>query len=582
MDVSVLREKANLYVELETYSEFKDEVKKLLDNEEWDELNDRFYSELEFGTGGMRGVIGGGFMRMNPLMVRRATQGLANYIKNNVSGEASVVIAFDSRNYSDVFSREAALVLCGNGIKTYIFTSLRPTPELSFAVRHLGATAGIVVTASHNPPAYNGYKVFWSDGSQVVSPQDKGIIEEVRKVTSDIVSVSEDEAKEKGLLVYIDKEVDDAYFAAVERQITRPDVLKEHARELSVVYTPLHGAGRVPVETVLKKYGVDVFTVPEQREPDGNFPTVDYPNPEEASAMALALKYGKERKADVVMGTDPDSDRLGIAVPDASGEYVLVTGNQLGVLINDYVLSARKELGKLPPNPAVIKTVVTTNMQRKVAEYYGAACFDVLTGFKNIAAKIREFEKDNSYTYICGGEESYGYLIGSDVRDKDAVSAAVVTVEMTLYYRMQGKSLLDRLNELYRIHGYYEELLITKTFPGESGMKKMKEIMESMRNNPPSEFAGAKVVKIKDYLDGTTLDVASGKKEKDIDLPSSNVLQFIMDDESVVSARPSGTEPKIKFYASCTEKAEDDLDEAKKVVRAKLDKIREKINSLIP
>ncbi|AEJ61503.1 phosphoglucomutase/phosphomannomutase alpha/beta/alpha domain I [Spirochaeta thermophila DSM 6578] len=581
MDLRELERKARMYIQLETGEEFRREVEELLEREDWEALNDRFFADLEFGTGGMRGIIGGGFFRMNPLMVRRATQGLANYILSQGVKDPSAAIAYDSRRYSRVFAREAALVLCGNGIKTYLFEDLRPTPELSFTVRHLGTTAGIVITASHNPPQYNGYKVYWSDGGQVVPPHDKGIIEEVRKVISEIRSMPEEEALARGLLTYIGEDVDRAYFDAVRRQVIRPDLFEEHGGEVSVVYTPLHGTGRMPVETVLRGFGIDVFTVPEQADPDGDFPTVEYPNPEEASALELALSYARKRKADVVMATDPDSDRLGIAVPDGH-DYVLITGNQLGALLADYIFSSKKEMGSLPERPAFVKSIVTTNLQRKIVESYGVECHEVLTGFKYFAAKIREFEEKGGPQYVFGTEESYGFLVGTDVRDKDAVSASILTVEMTLYHRVQGKTLLQRLEELYRQHGYFEEILTTKTFPGEKGIQVMRGIMERLRTDPPLAFGDLKVVEIRDYLDGTTLYLPLGERKKNIDLPSSNVLQFVLEDGSVVSARPSGTEPKIKFYASCTSPVKDSLEEAKREVKEKLEVVQRQIDGWIP
>ena len=548
-----LREKIEMYLANEKHRFFHDEVKSLADEEKWDDLHDRFYRNLEFGTGGLRGVIGGGFNRMNPFVVRRTTRGLANYVIRNSEGKRSAVIAYDTRRYSDLFALEAARVLASSGIVTYVFSGIRPTPVLSFAVRHLKASTGIVVTASHNPPAYNGYKVYWNDGGQVTPPHDTGIIKEVLAVTEAGTILPDEELKRKGLLVFIDKEVDEAYAEMVKKLVLRPDLIRKHGRDLKVVYTPLHGTGTVLVEGVLSDLGIQVETVPEQRKPDGGFPTVTYPNPEEASAMQMALRLGAEKKADLVMGTDPDADRLGIAVPRGN-EYVLVTGNQLGALLADYILSSRKELGTLPPKPAFVKTIVTTEFQRKIAESHGAACFDVLTGFKYIAALIRSFEAGpGGYSYVFGGEESYGYLISTDVRDKDAISAAVLTVEMTLYHRSRGKTVLEHLHDLYRKHGWYRETQIAKGFQGEAGSRLMSDLMSRLRGNPPSRLGGVPVTVVKDYKDGTTLDLASSRREKNIDLPSSNVLQFVLASGGIVSARPSGTEPKIKFYiSSCT------------------------------
>lgn len=563
MERTELQKKIDAYLESEETEVFRAEVKELAAKGDWAELEDRFYRDLEFGTGGLRGLIGGGTNRMNSFVVRRATQGLGAYVlehvpEHNKGKYCCAVIAFDSRRYSDVFALEAGRILASMGIKTYLFSGLRPTPVLSFAVRRLKAATGIVITASHNPAQYNGYKAYWSDGAQVVPPHDGGIIEKVLGVTQVIKSLPAEELQAKGMLVMIDKEIDDPYASMVKNAMLRPYLLREKGRSLKVVYTPLHGTGRVPVETILGGLRIPVTTVPQQSEPDGNFPTVSYPNPEEADAMKLALELGRETKADLVLGTDPDADRLGIAVPDSKGEYVLVTGNQLGALLADYIFMTRRELGKLPEKAAFIKTIVTTELQRKIAESYGVACFDVLTGFKWIARLIRTFETGEDpelrgYSYICGGEESYGYLITPEVRDKDAVSAAVMVAEMTLYLTSEGSTILERLHELYKIHGWYREVQISKGFAGEAGVKFMDALMTRLRQTPPKTLGGIAVQTVRDYRDGTTLDTASGKKTKNLKQPSSNVLQFILESGTVVSARPSGTEPKIKFYiSSCT------------------------------
>ena len=549
METRELKERIQLYLKGEEYPSFRKEVEDLLQKEEWRELQDRFYRDLEFGTGGMRGVIGGGTNRMNPFTVRRATQGLSNYLRKQ-KPRSVAVIAYDSRRFSDIFAREAARVLGSNGIRTYIFSTLRPTPMLSFAVRLLRADTGIVITASHNPPEYNGYKVYWADGAQIVPPHDRGIIQEVGKVSTGILYRPLEELESNGWVCFIDREVDEAYFRMVETTVLRPNLFLEEASTVKVVYTPLHGTGTFPVETVLKRLGVSVQTVPSQRMPDGNFPTVKYPNPEEAEALHLALELGTELKADLVMGTDPDADRLGVAVED-QGKFVLLTGNQLGCLLEDYILSTRKELGTLPRKPIIIKTIVTTELQRKIAEYYGAVCVDVLTGFKYIGEMIRRFEEEKSeYQYVFGGEESYGYLVNTEVRDKDAVSAAVMAVEMCLYYRSQGKSLYRRLQELFFQFGHYREALVSKEFKGEEGMRQMEELMNTLRSSPPDRIGSRRVVKIKDYLMGIERN-AEGRETGKISLPRSNVLQFFLEDESILSARPSGTEPKIKFYISC-------------------------------
>lgn len=573
--------KAKAYIGEEENAFFRDQVKDLVEKQDLNELNERFYKELDFGTGGLRGEIGGGYNRMNSYTVAKATQGLASYIVKNVPNKERIaVIAYDSRNYSDTFSEEAALVLAGNGIKTYLFTSLRPTPVLSFAVRKFGATAGIMVTASHNPAKYNGYKVFWNDGAQVTPPHDKGIISEVRNVTGTINKISKEKALEKGLLVMIDKEVDEPYEQMVVSQTLRPELVMEKGKDLKIVYTPLHGAGNIPVNQALKKMGITVFTVPEQEKPDGNFPTVAFPNPEITEAMALSLKYGKEEKADLIMGTDPDSDRLGIAVPE-KGDFRLITGNQLGALLADYIFRTRKELGTLPDNGAFVNTIVTSDLQIKIAEAYGLKTFKVLTGFKYIGLKIKEFEEKDSYQYIFGGEESYGFLVGTAARDKDAVSAATMTAEMALWNVTQGRSVLDHLNEIYEKYGYYEETLISNYFEGQQGAAIMEGLMAQLRSNSPESFGGIKVSKVIDYQEGTTRYCERGKTEKNIDLPSSNVLQFVLEEGSLVTVRPSGTEPKIKFYASCCETPGTALDQAKSATADKIKAIEKHVNDLI-
>ncbi|MDR2923100.1 MAG: phospho-sugar mutase, partial [Treponema sp.] len=564
---------------------FRAEVEKLLagfkqGSPEEKELEDRFYRDLEFGTGGLRGVIGGGYNRMNTLVVKSATQGLAAYIikafpEKAKAGKLSAAIAFDSRRYSAEFALAAALVFAANGIKTWLFSGLRPTPELSFAIRHLGCDTGIVVTASHNPPQYNGYKAYWNDGSQVIPPHDTGIIDEVNNV-KDIKEISKQEALDKGLLKIIDKEVDEPYQAMVKSRLFRPDLIKAKAAEVKIVYTPLHGTGAMHVEKVLGDLGLRVITVPEQREGDGAFPTVAFPNPEEAAALDMAIKLGAKEKADVVMATDPDADRFGIAVPNKQGGFTLVTGNQMGVLIADYIFLSLKELGRLPKNAAMINSIVTTGMQKRVAEMYGGECVECLTGFKWIADLMRKWElglaagEKGAKTFVFGTEESYGYNIETEVRDKDGVSAAAITAEMTLYWRSKGKSLLDRLNELYETCGFWQELGISKYFQGPQGPAIMKGIMDKYRSSPPAALGGIKVSKVRDLEKG-----ADG-------LPPSDVLQFFLADGTVVSARPSGTEPKIKFYASCcAEVGSGGLEGAKAEAAKKLEAIKKDIRAVI-
>ena len=577
-------EKAKDYVIREKDAHFREEVEKLLvknDEEARRELEDRFYQNLEFGTGGLRGVIGGGYNRMNTLVVKSATQGLASYIlktfpQKAAEGRLSAVIAFDSRHYSAEFAQAAALIFAANGIKTYLFSSMRPTPELSFAIRHLGCDTGIVVTASHNPPQYNGYKAYWNDGSQVIPPHDTGIIEEVNSVT-DIKEIQRNEALEKKLLLIIDREVDEPFISMVKSRLFRPELIKEKAPEVKIVYTPLHGTGAMHVEKVLGDLGLNVITVPQQREGDGDFPTVAFPNPEEAAALEMAIKLGVKEKADVVMATDPDADRFGIAVPDKKGGFALVTGNQMGVLLADYIFLSLKERNKLPANAAMINSIVTTGMQKKVAEYYGGSCAECLTGFKWIADVMRKWEngearfpENEAKHFVFGTEESYGYLAETEVRDKDGISAAALTAEMTLYWRSCGKSLLDRLDELYAVCGYWQELGISKYFKGPEGPSIMNGIMQEYRKNPPKTLGGIEVKKVRDIKNG-----AEG-------LPPSDVLQFFLADGTVVSARPSGTEPKIKFYASCCASVgSGGLSAAKTEAARKLDLIKSDIRAVI-
>ena len=573
MESDILKEKAAEYLRLEEHEYFRKDLEAVLDAGDGDELSDRFYTELSFGTGGLRGVIGGGYNRMNPYTVGKATQGLADYI-NGQTADGSAVIAYDSRNFSDLFAKQAALTLCANGIKVWLFSSLRPTPELSFAVRELGATAGIVVTASHNPPEYNGYKVYWSDGGQITPPHDGGIISRVKAVEKPKTAMSEKEALDSGLLEYIDREIDDSYIEMVGRYFLNPLLVREKGKELKVVYTPLHGTGTMLVERILGELGIEVITVPEQREPDGNFPTVDYPNPEEASAMRLALDLGKKVGADLVLGTDPDADRLGIAVPDENGDFVLVSGNRLGCLLADYIFSELEMQEKMPEKPVLIKTIVTTELQRLIGESYGAEVIDVLTGFKYIGEKIKEFESTGQ-SYVFGGEESYGYLVETEVRDKDAVSAAVIAAEMALVDRARGMSLLEHLNNIFERYGYFEEILVSKTFKGQSGAEKITGMMSGLRTSPPETLGGVRVATVRDYRDSVETDVSTGAKSG-IKLPSSNVLQFVLGDGSIVTARPSGTEPKIKFYASCRSDGEDGRTAVKKrldMIRADIEKI---------
>lgn len=532
---------------------FDDETKAELEAIRGDEkeIKERFYKDLEFGTGGLRGIIGAGTNRMNKYTVGKATQGLASYIlKNNPDGaKMGVAIAYDSRNMSPEFAERAALVLNANGIKSYIFDELRPTPELSYAVRSLGCTAGIVVTASHNPPEYNGYKVYWADGAQVVAPKDRGIIEEVNAVAdfADIKTIDKEEAVKAGLFNVIGSDIDDGFVNAVLEQAVRPEEVKK-AEDIVIVYTPLHGTGNKPVRRVLKEAGFkNVFVVPQQELPDKNFSTVGYPNPEDPKAFTLAIELAKEKNADIVVGTDPDADRIGVVIKDKDGGYSVMTGNMTGALLTEYVLGGRKEKGRLPKNAAVIKTIVTTEMVRAIAENYDAQLIEVLTGFKYIGEKIKQFEEDNSRTFVFGFEESYGCLSGTYARDKDAVGAAMLVCEMAAYYKNRGMTLYDALNELYEKYGVYREGVKSVTLKGIDGAEQIQKIMAYLRANTPIEFAGHRIIWKKDYKTKEFVNIATGETEEST-LPVSDVLYYNLEDGAWLCVRPSGTEPKIKFY----------------------------------
>lgn len=585
MDYNEILQRAKDYIAQEQDEGFCKEVQDLIAADNKAELEDRFYQNLEFGTGGLRGVIGGGTNRMNTWVINNATQGLANYIiktfpEKAKAGQLSAVVAYDSRRFSDVFAQATACIFAANGFKTYLFTSLRPTPELSYAIRTLSCDTGVVVTASHNPPQYNGYKAYWNDGAQVIEPHDQGIIDEVNSVT-EVKTISKEEAIKAGSLIMIDKEIDDKYWDMVKSQLFRPELIKEKAREVKIVYTPLHGTGAMHVEKVLGDLGLTVITVPEQREPDGNFSTVEKPNPEEAPALKMALELAQKEKADVVMATDPDADRFGGAVPDANGNYILITGNQMGALFCDYILTSRKELGKMPANPAVIRSIVTSTFADKICAHHGVHLAECLTGFKWIAAVMADFEKSGSHNYVFGFEESYGYNIEIDVRDKDGVSAAALCAEMTLYWRSKGKSLLQRLEELFLQFGYFEDRAISKNFAGAAGVATMKGIMTKLREEGLKTLGGQKVVSIRDIQTSTCYDPANPADKKPVNLPKSNVLQFFLENGTVVSARPSGTEPKIKFYINSMVPSAASLEEAK-VTSAKLcNAIETEINGIL-
>ncbi len=536
-----------------TYDYFDEDTKKELKGIEGDEseIQERFYKDLEFGTGGLRGIIGAGTNRMNIYTVRRATQGLANYILKEGTGDKGVAIAYDCRRMSPEFADVAALCLAANGIKAYVFDALRPTPELSYAIRMLNCTAGIVITASHNPPEYNGYKAYWEDGAQVTSPRDTDIVKEVAAIKdfSEAKTMDLEEAKKAGLYNVIGKDIDDSYIEELKKLIIHPEIIKEMSKDIKIVYSPFHGTGNVPVRRVLKELGFEnVFVVPEQEEPDPDFTTLDYPNPEDPKAFTLALKLAKEKDADIVMATDPDADRLGIYAKDAAtGEYIPFTGNMSGILIAEYRMRELKNTGKLPGNGAVIKTIVSSNMIDPISEEYGMTLIEVLTGFKYIGEQIKWFEQKGNHEYVFGYEESYGCLVGTHARDKDAVDAVMCLAEVAAWCKKNGITVWDQMLNIYKKYGFYREGIHTVTLKGIDGAKEIQNIMERIRKDPPKEFAGLKVKEFRDYKADRAVDMATGE-EKKTGLPESNVLYFDLDNNSWCCVRPSGTEPKIKFY----------------------------------
>lgn len=540
-------EKYNYWMEDKYFDEAtRNELASLKDKDL--EVKERFYKDLDFGTAGLRGVLGAGTNRMNVYTVRKATQGVANYIIKQNGQDRGVAIAYDSRRMSPEFARETALCLNANGVKAYVFDALRPVPELSFTVRELGCIAGVVITASHNPPEYNGYKVYWEDGAQITDPIDGDIIKEVNAVTdySTVKTMKLSEAKENGLYIPLGEEMDDKYIEAVKKYTINP--ISEESKKMKIVYTPIHGSGITLVPRILEELGFEnVYIVPEQEKPDPNFPTVSYPNPEDPAVYDIALKLAKKVDADIILATDPDADRVGIQVKNSDGTYQIYNGNMLGEIISEYILSQRKANGTLPDNAAVIKTIVSTNMVDKIAEEYGATSMEVLTGFKYIGEKIKEFEADGSYTYLFGFEESYGCLIGTYARDKDAVAAVMILCEAAAYYKDQGLSLNDQMDKIREKYGYFQEDVIALTFKGISGAEKMEEIMADFRNNPPTELAGYKVLKVRDYQAETITDVDT-KEVTPSGLPVSNVLYYELSDDAWCAVRPSGTEPKIKIY----------------------------------
>jgi len=557
----------------------KAELKSIEQDE--NEIEERFYKDLEFGTAGLRGIIGAGTNRMNIYTVRKATQGLANYILSKGVQGKGVAIAYDSRRMSPEFANEAALCLAANGIKAYIFESLRPTPELSYAVRKLGCTAGINITASHNPPEYNGYKVYWEDGAQITPPHDKGIMDEVLKVTdySTVKTMEIEEAKTAGLYVVIGAEVDDSYIEELKKQVIHWDAIREYGKELKIVYSPLHGTGNIPARRILKELGFEnVYVVKEQELPNGEFPTVSYPNPESEEAFVLGMKLAKEVDADLILATDPDADRLGVYVKDAkSGEYKVLTGNMSGCLLAEYEVSQRKAVnGTLPEDGAIISSIVTSNMATAIAEAYDLSSIKVLTGFKYIGQQMLGFEQTGKGTYLFGFEESYGCLIGTYARDKDAIVATMALCEAAAFYKSQGKTLWDAMIDIYEKYGYYKEEIESITLKGIEGLAKIQEIMETLSKEPPVEIAGYKVLKAKDYKTGIVKDMVTGE-ESSTGLPKASVLYYDLPDGAWLCVRPSGTEPKVKFYygvkGSSLEDAEQKATSMGKEVLAMIDKM---------
>ncbi len=541
--------------------ETKKELRAIADNDK--EIEDRFYTSLTFGTGGLRGIIGAGTNRMNAYSVRKATQGLANYILKNGDPKRGVAISYDCRRMSPEFADITARCLAANGIRAYVSDRLRPVPELSFAVRELNCQAGIEITASHNPPEYNGYKVYWEDGAQVTPPHDTGIIEEVQKVgLPDVKDMSKEEARAAGLYILFGEEIDTAYAKALKKQNIHPEIVEEMADELKIVYTPFHGAGNIPVRRVLAEMGFKhVFVVPEQEEPDPLFTTLEYPNPEDPKAFTYALRLAKEKDADIVMATDPDADRLGVyALDRTSGEYVPFTGNMSGMLIAEYIFSERTATGTMPENPAMVSTIVTTKMGKAIAEAYGLYYKEVLTGFKYIGEQIKHFEADHSHEYVFGLEESYGCLAGTHARDKDGVCAVMMLCEAAAFYKKQGLSLWDQMLRIYDKYGYYNETQLALTRKGIDGAREIAAMMEKFRNDPPKSFGEFEVLEFRDYKTGEVTDFRTGEKSR-TGLPSSNVLYFALPDDAWCCARPSGTEPKIKFYMGVKGKSLEDAKE---------------------
>ena len=570
LDPTILQ-KANVWLTGNYDADVKQEIQTLIDNKAYTELTDSFYRDLEFGTGGLRGIMGPGSNRINKYTIGAATQGLANYLKKTYPGEkVKVAIAHDSRNNADLFSRITAEVFSANDIYVYFFKALRPTPELSFAVRHLGCKSGVMLTASHNPKEYNGYKAYGADGGQFVSPHDKAVMDEVAAISSvDDIKFTRVDAN----IEEIGEEIDELYLDAITKLSVSPEAIKRQ-KDLKIVYSPIHGTGITLTPQALKRFGFEnVILVEEQITPDGNFPTVIYPNPEEKEALTLALKKAQETDADLVLATDPDADRVGIAVKNTDNEFILLNGNQTGTMLINYLLTAWEEKGKLTGNEYIVKTIVTTNLIDAIAKAKNVTCYNTLTGFKYIGELMTQFE--GKQTFIGGGEESYGYLIGELVRDKDAIISSAFIAEMTAYYKDKGSSLFEALIDTYVQYGFYKEKLISLTKKGKTGAEEIKEMMETFRSNPPATLGGSKVATLKDYEKGIETDLLTNTTKK-IELPTSDVLQFITEDGTIVSARPSGTEPKIKFYCSVNGKL------ASKAAYAETDKLLdEKVNNVM-
>ena len=541
--------------------ETKNKLKEISNNEK--EIEDSFYKELEFGTAGLRGILGVGTNRMNKYTVGKATQGLANFIIKEKGQERGVAIAYDSRNYSKEFSQIAALILNANGIKTYVFESLRPVPELSFAVRYLKCISGIMITASHNPAKYNGYKVYGEDGAQVTSPKDKQIMDEVNNIKdyAQIKTIEKEEAIKKGLFNQIGEKIDEAYINEIKKQSLNPEIIKKQ-ENLSIVYTPLHGTGNIPVQKILKEIGFkNINIVKEQQEPDGNFPTVEYPNPEDKKAFKLALELAQKVDAQIVLATDPDADRLGVYVKDTkTNTYIPFTGNMSALIILEYILSQRKEKNTIPENGVVIKSIVSSTMAKPITQKYNVKLEEVLTGFKYIGEKIKEYEINKKYEYIFGYEESYGCLVGTHARDKDAIVAVMLLCEAAAYYKEKNMTLWDQMINMYNEYGYYKEGIKQVTLEGIYGAEKIKEIMDNFRKNPPKNFGSFKVEKIRDYNNSIILEAGTNKTEK-INMPKSNVLYYELSNDFWIAVRPSGTEPKIKYYIGVKGKSIEEANE---------------------